>query len=189
MDDIKKVLINKENINLELREITENEIDQIWNIDRTEYVESIYIKKDGILEEKSLQKTFYGWPPNEEKIYGPVLKDCYKRGGYFLAGFKNDKLKAIVILESKWIGKNADTLQLKFLHIDKAFRRRGIGTVLFKKAQQKAKELKAGRIYISATENKNTVEFYKSMGCKVTEDIDQELYQFEPNDIHMDLIL
>jgi len=171
------------------RELVENEIDQIWNIDRTEYVDTNYIYIDGKIKEKKIDKTFYGWPPNEDKIYGPILKDCYKRGGFFLGGFENEKLKAIVVLESKWIGINKDSLQLKFLHIDQAFRRKGIGRILFERALQKARQCKAKRIYISACENKNTVEFYKHMGCEITDDIDQELFQLEPNDIHMEFIL
>ena len=174
---------------MEYRELVENEIDQIWNINRTEYVEKIYLITDGKLKEKEINETFYGWPPDERKIYEPLLKDCYKRGGFFLGGFINGTLKAIVILESKWIGRNGDTLQLKFLHIDRAFRRKGIGRFLFEKALERAKQQNAKRIYISSCENKNTVEFYKHLGCKITDEIDQELRKFEPNDIHMDYIV
>jgi len=126
---------------MEYRELVENEIDQIWSIDRTEFVDKIYIYNEGKLEEEIINQTFYGWPPNEDKIYGSILKDCYKRGGFFWGGFESEKLKAIVVLESKWIGLNKDTLQLKFLHIDRAFRKSGIGRILFVTAPEKANQL------------------------------------------------
>lgn len=174
---------------MEFRELEEYEINQIWDIDRTEYVDAIYILKSGKLEEKKINQTFYGWPPNEDKIYGPILKDCYKRNGYFLGGFCDGKLKAVVILESKWIGAAKDTLQLKFLHIDQSLRKTGIGRILFEKAVGKARELQAKRIYISSCENKNTVEFYRHMGCEITKEVDKDLYALEPEDIQMDLTL
>ena len=81
---------------MEFRELDEHEIDQIWDIDRTEFVDAIFILKSGKLEEKKINQTFYGWPPNEDKIYGPILKDCYNRNGFFWGGFSNGKLKAAV---------------------------------------------------------------------------------------------
>jgi predicted N-acetyltransferase YhbS len=171
------------------RELLENEIDAIWNIDRTEFIEAVYSNQTGTLSEEKINHMLYGWPPDEDKIYGPILKDCFKRKGYFLGGFHDGILKAIVVLESKWIGKNRDTLQLKFLHIDQQFRGMGIGKVLFCYAVEKAQQLKAKRMYISSCENKNTVDFYKHLGCRITDEIEPELYAFEPNDIHMEFNL
>lgn len=174
---------------MDYRELQEHEIDTIWSIDRTEYVDAIYINNNGTLMEKKIEQTFYGWPPDEDKLYGPILKDCFARGGFFHGGFENGMLKAIVVLETKWIGKNRDSLQLKFLHIDQIYRKKGIGSVLFNNAIQKARQLNAKRIYISSCENKNTVDFYKHMGCRITDDIEQELYELEPNDIPMEFLL
>ncbi|NQT59728.1 MAG: GNAT family N-acetyltransferase [Bacteroidetes bacterium] len=104
-------------------------------------------------------------------------------------GFAAHTLKAIVILDTKWIGEHKDTVQLEFLHIDRAYRKQGIGRILFMKAVEEANNLKAKRLYISSCENKNTVEFYKHMGCSITSDVDAELFRLEPNDIHMDYML
>ncbi len=174
---------------MEYRALKIEEIDDIWKIDRTEHVDSIYIMNKKALIEKNINRTFHGWPPDEDKIYGPILTNCYRNNGFFLGGYEEEKLRAIVVLDTRPIGKKGDTLQLKFLHIDRRYRKKGIGGLLFKKAVEKAKQLNAGRIYISACENKNTVEFYRHMGCKITNDVDDELFKLEPNDIHMDLIL
>lgn len=174
---------------MKYRDITINEIEQIWNIDRTEHVYSYYINDNGTLVEKVINKTFYGWPPGEDKIYTPILVECFNRNGFFYGGFENGKMKAIVVLDSKWIGLKKDTLRLKFLHVDREFRKKGIGAYLFKKSVEQARKLNAKRIYVSSCENKNTVDFYRHMGCKMTDDIDEELFALEPLDIHMEFIL
>ena len=111
---------------MEYRELSYDEIDQIWNIDRTEHVKSIYLYDNGKLKEKIIDKTFYGWPEREPKSYGEILKECFKAGGFFWGAFENKILKAIVVLDNKWLGKNKKTLQLKFLHIDRSLRKMGI---------------------------------------------------------------
>jgi len=68
-----------------------------------------------------------GWPPGEAEKYTPILLDCFDRGGWFYGLFDNDRLVAVVILESKFIGKKRDQLQLKFMQVDRAYRNRGLG--------------------------------------------------------------
>lgn len=174
---------------MEYRELTFDEIELIWEINRSEYIKSILYFEKGNLKEKTIEKELNGWPVGEEQKYNPILKACYKQDGFFYGGFDNNKLKAIVVLDSKWIGCYKDTLQLEFLHIDKKYRKQGVGKYLFNVALQKAREMKAKRIYISSCENKNTVKFYLNLGCKITEDIVQELYELEPGDIHMEYII
>jgi len=49
--------------------------------------------------------------------------------------------------------------------------------------------LGANRLYISSSESKNTVEFYRSLGCELVSEVDWELFALEPKDIHMELDL
>jgi GNAT superfamily N-acetyltransferase len=72
------------------------------------------------------------------------------------------------------------------LHVSRAYRRRGLGRVLFEKAAAQAKQLGAKRLYISATPSENTVDFYLHLGCEVTGEIDRDLFELEPDDIHLD---
>ena len=108
------------------------------------------------------------------------------RGGTFCGAFENSKLIGVVVLESKFIGRNGDQLQLKFLHVSRSYRKRGLGSILFEKAVEKAREMNAKRLYISATPSENTVDFYMHLGCVVTKEVDQELFELEPEDIHLE---
>ena len=49
--------------------------------------------------------------------------------------------------------------------------------------------MNARKLYISATPSENTINFYRNLGCIVTEDVDQALFELEPEDIHMEYVI
>jgi predicted N-acetyltransferase YhbS len=83
------------------------------------------------------------------------------------------------------MGQDRDQLQLVFLHVSHDYRKRGLGRRLFEQAVERARELMAEWLYISATPSQNTVDFYLHLGCEVAEEVDEALYALEPEDIHM----
>ena len=160
-----------------------DEISIIWQIDRREIIENIYVLENGKLV---LQPDYYnmqGWPPGEAEHYTPILLDCYDRGGMFWGVFENDQLVGAAILENKFIGSQRDTLQLKFLHVSRDSRNCGLGSTLFKMAVEEAKARGAKKIYISATPSEHTINYYSRLGCVPTTEIDDELFALEPEDI------
>ena len=78
---------------------------------------------------------------------------------------------------------------MKFLHISSNYRRKGLGKKLFLLASEKAIELGAKKLYISSTPSENTVNFYLRLGCVLAKEINQELYNLEPEDIHLEFAL
>jgi predicted N-acetyltransferase YhbS len=172
-----------------IRELTRAEVERVWEIDRREVIEKVYHMRDGRL---ILEPAFYdmqGWPPGEAKLYTPILLDCFDRGGFFCGAFDGNAMAGVAILESRFIGNRADQLQLKFLHVGKPYRRTGLGKTLFKRAAQRAKELGAKKLYISATPSENTIGFYMRLGCTLAGEVDAELFALEPQDIHLEYAL
>jgi len=170
-----------------IREITRREIERIWDeIDRSEIVEGIYYLRNGELVLEEERYDIRGWPPGEREQYTPILIDCFDRGGHFYGAFENGKMVGIAGLGSKFIGNDKDQLQLKFLHVSSAYRRKGLGKTLFEKTVEKAREMGARRLCISATPSQNTIGFYRRLGCTVTEELNPELYELEPEDIHLE---
>jgi predicted N-acetyltransferase YhbS len=168
------------------RELERDEIELVWTIDRRELVEAIYHLEHGCLVLLPERCDIQGWPPGEAELYTPVLLDCFDRGGTFLGAFEGGALVGIVVLECRFIGKPRDQLQLKFLHVGRDYRKRGLGRALFERMVEWAQELGARRLYISATPSENTVDFYLHLGCVVAEDIDEALLELEPEDIHLE---
>jgi len=174
---------------MKIRELTRSEIPYIWQIDRSEVIDNIYYLRDGKLVIRPEHYDMHGWPQGEPEHYTPIMLKCFDHGGHFWGVFEGDLLIGTVVLENRFIGKEKDTLQMKFLHVSNHFRKQGLGKKLFLLAAEKAKELGAKKIYISATPAENTVNFYMHLGCVLAREIDQELFELEPEDIHIEYAL
>jgi predicted N-acetyltransferase YhbS len=174
---------------MKIRNLTRDEIPNIWQIDRSEVIENVYYIRGGKLVLETEHYDMTGWPTGEAEQYTPLLLDCFDRGGYFWGMFEDDNLIGVVILDSKFIGSQKDTLQMKFLHISNHYRKQGLGKKLFLIAAEKARELGAKKMYISATPAENTIHFYMHLGCILAREIDQELFELEPEDIHLEYAL
>jgi predicted N-acetyltransferase YhbS len=168
------------------RELHCLEIAQVWNIDRREWIDKIYRLENGTLVLHPHHFDVPGWPAGESEKYTPILLDCFDRGGWFYGAFDDAALIGVVVLESKSIGKRNDQLQLKFLHVSRAYRKNGLGAKLFELARSTARARGAKRLYISATPSENTVNFYIKLGCSLAVAPDPELVELEPEDIHLE---
>ncbi|MBN2146544.1 MAG: GNAT family N-acetyltransferase [Anaerolineales bacterium] len=167
------------------RLLQRDEIEQIWQIDRREVIDRVYHLEQ---EELVLEPEHYdmqGWPPGEADLYTPLLYECYDRGGWFYGLFEAERLIGVVILDSKWLGKSRDLLQMKFLHISRDYRGQGLGKELFDLSAVEARARGAKGTYISATPSEHTVNFYLQQGCALAEEPDPELFALEPEDIHL----
>jgi N-acetylglutamate synthase-like GNAT family acetyltransferase len=78
---------------------------------------------------------------------------------------------------------------MKFLHVSNNYRKQGLGKKLFFLAAEKALELGAKKLYISATPSENTVDFYLNLGCVLATEVDEDLFRLEPEDIHLEFDL
>ena len=168
------------------RKLLREEIEHVWNIDRSELVENIYRFENGTLVLRPHNFDVPGWPPGAAKKTTPILRDCFDRGGWFYGAFEGGELVGVVVLDNQRIGKYKDQLQLKFLHVSRSYRQKGLGTRLFELARATARRSGAKRLYISATPSENTVNFYLGLGCAVAEEPDPELFELEPEDIHLE---
>lgn len=174
---------------MNIRLLQRQEIPLIWQIDRREIVQNIYYLRNGELILMPDYFDIQGWPPGEAELYTHILLDCYDRGGTFWGAFDNEKLVGVGILESKFIGSQQDTLQLKFLHVSRDYRKQGIASAFFKLAAKKARALGAIKLYISATPSENTVNYYMRLGCILATEIDPDLFELEPEDIHLEYVV
>ncbi len=170
---------------MNIREMTRDELPLMWEIDRSEVIENLYYLEDGELVLKPECYDMKGWPSGETELYMTHFEDCFARGGTFYGAFEAGELIGVAVLESKFIGSDKDQLQLKFLHVSRKHRGRGVGVALFAKAAAKARELGAQRLYISATPSENTINFYLHRGCVIADEVDPELFELEPEDIHL----
>lgn len=171
------------------RKLARNEIKELWAIDRSEVIEAVYYLENGALVLRTEHFDMRGWPPGEAEKYTPILEACYDQGGWFYGLFDGQRLIGAAVLASRLIGRNTDQLQLKFLHISRTYRNQGLGQQLFALAQVEATQRGAKRLYVSATPSEHTIGFYLRSGCTVTSEPDPELFELEPEDIHLECAL
>ena len=174
---------------MEIRTLRRNEIEKVRSITRNEVVEQVYYFVNGGLV---LRDEFYdmkGWNASELDRCISGIYDIYDRNGVLLGAFVKDNLVGVSVLDSEFIGKDMDQLQLYFHQVDSNYRRRGVGGRLFRSAMVRAKELGARSLYVSATPSKNTIGFYLHMGCRLASEVNSKLFELEPKDIHLEFML
>ena len=111
---------------MEYRVLKKEEIERVGEIDRTETIESIYYFTEGKLE---LVKEFYKvskWSNEEVDLHIISLNDIYNRGGFIFGAFDVSDIAGIVLLDSQFIGRNKDQLNLAGLWVSKQYRQKGV---------------------------------------------------------------
>jgi GNAT superfamily N-acetyltransferase len=168
-----------------MRLLTRDEVELIWTIDRSEVHHHVYELRDGRLVRTPKYFEIPGWSPQTVAKMTPVLLDSFDRGGTFLGVFDADALVGIGVLESAFVGRASDQMQLSYLYVSRPYRGRGVGTQLFDAAVVRARQAGANALYVSATPTENTVDFYLNRGCVLAPEPDPRLLAAEPDDIHV----
>jgi len=162
------------------------ELERVRDIDRSDYSNRTYSVKEGtlVLEEKPFLHP--GFNSRTLKKIVNELSSGYRNGDIFSGAFDGTTLIGISGIENKFRGRDNDMLNFGPMWVSKAYRKLGIGKHLFEMMKDKAKDMGAKLLYVSATPSKNTIEFYLSICCRLTSEIDEELFKKEPFDIHME---
>ena len=176
-------------MNLIYRQLCGDEAAKLRAIDRSERIEAIYYHQDNKL---ILEEEFYemkGFPPGElDKLIERLILLC-RDGGCIIGAFDRSEIVGMTAVENILRGEHRNRLKLDILFVSAKCRNQGVGRTLVELAKDKAREMGAEQLYISATPSKNTVDFYLNLGCRITERPDLELFELEPEDIHLELDL
>jgi len=167
------------------------DIIRISEIDRTEKITREYLYKECELLEMEVDWNVSRWSlqgDGDHSIQGKIRewKPYLDADGMMFGAFDDELLVGIVILRPHLTG---DMAQLVVLYVSKDYRRQGIGTNLTVKVSEIAKQLGTKEMYVSSTPTKNTVDFYLHRGFQLADHVNKELYELEPNDIHMVKVL
>ncbi|MCJ7687913.1 MAG: GNAT family N-acetyltransferase, partial [Clostridiaceae bacterium] len=89
-------------------------------------------------------------------------------------------------LESSFVGGCAEYLEMPFIHVSSRHRGKGIGEKIFRVMLNTAKKRGAHKIYIASHPSIESQGFYKKLGCELTKEINDEIYNCEPLDIQLE---
>jgi GNAT superfamily N-acetyltransferase len=170
------------------RRLDAAELERLAEIDRTEAIDTLYIQHGAELEER----TGGDWsaPPwftdgRGEHSVAHQVEECERHlaaGGIALGAFLGERLVGIGIVTPHI---RPGIAQLAYLHVSNGFRGSGVGGRLSDALEQLARDAGDTTIVVSATPSANTVRFYRRRGFEPTPDPLPDLYELEPEDIHM----
>lgn len=164
-----------------------NEVNKIKNIDRSEEIRTGYHFADGVLHEMQVNwdSPSWGMEGDGEYTVAAEIRFCQshlERNGRMYGAFEDEILVGIGIVQHEIA---PGTAQLAYLHVTNGCRKQGIGEKIIEALFEEAKKAGAEQIYVSAVPSGSAVNFYLSKGFKPTVSPIPELYELEPEDIHM----
>lgn len=171
---------------IQVRIMPASELHKLTAIDRSERVMTHYLLRDGqlITEQVDWDVPSFIVDGDGEHSLAHQIAFCeshLQSGGQMLGAFEGDALAGIAV----WTPDVRPALaQLAYLHVSRAYRRRGIARRLLMAVEQAAQTAGATALYVSATPSGSAVGFYRSRGFAPAEPL-PELFALEPEDIHM----
>jgi GNAT superfamily N-acetyltransferase len=161
----------------------------LGTVDRSEQIDALYRRVDGVLRLEPAQQAVTGWQSEELDALVARLQRLPSRGGRAFGGWHDGRLVGVGALDATPVASALDTMRLDMLYVSAAHRARGIGRRLVELVARHARSLGATRLYVSATPTRASVDFYRRLGAEVLERPDPELFSREPDDIHLCLRL
>ena len=173
------------------RRLVAADLARIGEIDRTERIETLYVQHGSRLEERVGDWSAPAWLSEGESEHSVAHQraECERHlaaGGIALGAFADGLLVGIGLVLPHI---RSGIAQLAFLHVSNESRARGIGGHLNGELERLAREGGDQTMVVSATPSLNTVRFYRRRGFKPMPEPLPELYELEPDDVHMEKLL
>ena len=172
---------------IEYTRLGREDLGGVADINRQESIDVIYEQRGVDLHERTGNWNSPGWDPNGVHDHSVTaqrlaLEHYVDAGGIALGAISDGRLVGIGVVVPH---VRPEIAQLAFLHVDAAFRAMGIGRRLSDELDLIARNAGAAEIVVSATPSQNTVRFYQARGYVVTDQPLPELYELEPDDVHL----
>ena len=157
-------------------------------IDRSETIDAVYVQRGSRLELRHGDFSSPPWDPVGEGEHSvsamrEALEGWSEHGAAALGAFDGDRLVGIgLVLPHLRPG----IAQLAFLYVSAGYRGRGLGGRLSDELERIARDAGDRSLVVSATPSLNTVRFYRQRGFEPMDEPLPELYELEPEDVHME---
>ena len=172
---------------MEIRRLAGTELSRVVEIDRTERIELIYEQRGTELLARRGNWSASAWARDGHGEHSVATQqDALGRyadaGGIALGAFAGGQLVGIGVIVPHL---RPATAQLAFLHVTAASRAAGIGSRLCDDLELMARDGGDSEVVVSATPSENTVRFYLGRGYELMAEPLPELFEREPEDVHM----
>ncbi len=172
---------------IDYRRLDRTELGRVGEIDRTEAIETLYVQHGEQLEMRTGDFSARSWDPvgdGEHSVAAQrrALERYVEAGAVCIGAFAENGLVGIGVVR---FHVRAGVAQLAYLHVTHGNRGRGVGVALTSELERLARDAGDTSMVVSATPSQNTVRFYLARGYEPTAQPLPELYELEPEDVHM----
>jgi GNAT superfamily N-acetyltransferase len=176
---------------VEFRTLGRTELSRVVEIDRRERIDVLFEQNGTQLVARHGNWSASAWDPDghgEHSVAAQVhaLEHSVDMGGIAVGAFASGRLVGIGVVVPHLRPRIA---QLAFLHVSASLRATGIGSRLSEQLDQIARSAGDSEMVVSATPSENTVRFYLARGFQPMSEPLAELFEQEPEDVHMRKVL
>ena len=164
-----------------------SELARLGEIDRSEYIPVIYRQQGDQLTEEHHDFNVPPWFTDNADEHSVAYHRAFcerhlAAGGTALGAFNGQRLVGIGVVAPH---VRPGIAQLAHLHVSDGYRGRGVGRSLCELMDDFARAAGDTSMVVSATPSVNTVRFYMGRGFAPTAEPLPELYELEPEDVHL----
>jgi GNAT superfamily N-acetyltransferase len=172
---------------VEFRRLGRTELSRVVEIDRSERIDMLYDQHGSQLVARHGHWSASAWNPDDHGVHSVgaqvnTLEHYVDNGGIALGAFASGRLAGIGVVVPHLRPRIA---QLAFLHVSAPLRATGVGSRLSEELEQIARTAGDADMVVSATPSGNTVRFYLGRGFHPMAEPLAELFDLEPDDVHM----
>ena len=176
---------------VELRRLERTELPRVAEIDRRERIDVQYVQHGTELVARHGSWNSLAWDPDgdgEHSVEAQIrmLEHYVDAGGIALGAFAGDELVGIGAVVPH---VRPGIAQLAYLMVSAPFRATGIGGRLAEQLDEIARTAGDSDMVVTATPTENTVRFYLGRGFHPMAEPLAELFELEPEDVHMRKVL
>jgi ribosomal protein S18 acetylase RimI-like enzyme len=169
------------------RRLERHDLARLGEIDRTERIEAIYRQDGERLVERGVDRQAPPWFEEGDAEHSVAFEKRFcerhlEAGAEGVVALDGDRLVGIGLVTP---GVRPGVAQLAFLYVSNGHRGTGIGGTLTRELERIARGADGETIVVSATPSAATVRFYLGQGFTPMAHPLPELYELEPDDVHM----
>ncbi len=176
---------------VEFRRLVRTELSRVVEIDRRERIDVLYdqhgtelVARRGNWSASAWDSDGHGEHSVEARVH--ALEHYVDTGGIALGAFVSARLVGVGVVVPHL---RPGIAQLAFLHVSAPLRSTGIGSRLSEQLEQIACAAGDSEMVVSATPSENTVRFYIGRGFQPMAEPLAELFELEPEDVHLSKVL
>jgi len=164
-----------------------DEVERLRELDVSEDGDIVYKWIDGEVVAVPEKWQRHRWGDEECIRRIKVMRDELTSGEIVVLGaFDGDALVGLATFRAHL---SPGMSEFAGLWVSRTHRRQGVATRLAQEVERLARDAASTALYVSASPSRSAVGFYRSRGFRPTLDVNKELYEREPEDIHMILDL